>query len=56
MDADEFLQEVTNRFGAASCMDLLKGRARDVYMSLTFYPEINDYTGEDVVQITITNY
>ena len=56
MDADEFLQTVTNRFGADSCRNLLKGWAKDIFMSFTFYPEINDYTGEDVVQITITNY
>ena len=55
-DAENFLACVKERYGQKAEEELLTGRGRDIRMSLTYYPDLNEYQGQMTPQIVITHY
>lgn len=55
-DAENFLACVKERYGQKAEEELLAGRGRDIRMSLTYYPDLNEYQGQMTPQIVITHY
>ncbi len=50
-DAEHFLACVKERYGQKAEEELLAGRGRDIRMSLTYYPDLNEYQGQMTPQI-----
>lgn len=55
-DSAEFETYVNEQFGAGGWERLLNGQGQAVAMSLTYYPQINEFRGKKQVQIIITGY
>lgn len=55
-DTDAYLDEVGRRYGEETRRDFFAGACRKIRMSITYYPEINEYMGQRSVQITLTHY
>ena len=43
-------------YGGAQKENMLQGRANNIDVSLTFYPEVNEYNGRKNVQLVIQNF
>lgn len=54
--ADDFLGKLEEQYGKTEVDALLKGRGRQIQISLTYYPDINEYMGEKTPQIVVTHY
>ncbi len=54
--ADGFLQMLQERYGKQAVDDMLSGRPSQMKISVTFYPDINEYMGKVTPQIIITHY
>jgi single-stranded-DNA-specific exonuclease len=55
-DAQEMLDSLAARYGEAACQKLLAGRGEGMTMSVTYYPQINEFRGVSSLQIVIQNY
>lgn len=55
-DLEGFSDCLEKKFGAGAWRRLLVGHARNMEMSLTYYPQINEYQGRRTPQIVITHY
>lgn len=55
-DADQFLNEVSKKYGTLQAQNLFKGKAYGVRMAFTYYPGINEFRGNRSPQIVITHY
>lgn len=44
--ADDFLGKLEEQYGKTEVEALLKGRGRQIRISMTYYPDINEYIGE----------
>lgn len=51
-----FLEDVREKYGEHALKQMLEGRGREVRMSFTYYPEINEYNGTKQIQISLKNY
>ena len=54
--ADDFLGKLEEQYGKTEMEALLKGRGRQIRISMTYYPDINEYMGEKTPQIVVTHY
>ena len=54
--ADDFLGRLEEQYGKAEVEALLKGRGRQIRISMTYYPDINEYMGKKTPQIVETHY
>lgn len=54
--AEEFLGELEEQYGKTEVDALLKGRGRQIRVSMTYYPDINEYMGKKTPQIVVTHY
>lgn len=54
--ADDFLGKLEEQYGKIEVEALLKGRGRQIRISMTYYPDINEYMGEKTPQIVVTHY
>lgn len=54
--ADDFLGKLEEQYGKTEVEALLKGRGRQIQISLTYYPDINEYMGKKTPQIVVTHY
>lgn len=54
--ADDFLGKLEEQYGKAEVEALLKGRGRQIRISMTYYPDINEYMGKKTPQIVVTHY
>nr|WP_288707627.1 single-stranded-DNA-specific exonuclease RecJ [uncultured Dorea sp.] len=54
--ADDFLGRLEEQYGKAEVEALLKGRGRQIRISMTYYPDINEYMGKKTPQIVVTHY
>ncbi|WP_371278415.1 single-stranded-DNA-specific exonuclease RecJ [Dorea sp.] len=54
--ADDFLGKLEEQYGKTEVEALLKGRGRQIRISMTYYPDINEYMGEKTPQIVVTHY
>lgn len=54
--ADDFLGKLEEQYGKTELEALLKGRGRQIRISMTYYPDINEYMGEKTPQIVVTHY
>lgn len=54
--ADDFLGKLEEQYGKTEVDALLKGRGRQIQISLTYYPDINEYMGKKTPQIVVTHY
>lgn len=53
---DEFLGMIEREYGSGQKDKMLLGRENNVDVSLTFYPEINEYNARRSVQLVIQNF
>ena len=54
--ADDFLGKLEEQYGKTEVEALLKGRGRQIRISMTYYPDINEYMGKRTPQIVVTHY
>ena len=54
--ADDFLGKLEEQYGKTEVDSLLKGRGRQIRISMTYYPDINEYMGKKTPQIVVTHY
>lgn len=54
--AEEFLGELEEQYGKTEVEALLKGCGRQIRISMTYYPDINEYMGKKTPQIVVTHY
>ena len=54
--ADDFLGKLEEQYGKTELEALLKGRGRQIRISMTYYPDINEYMGKKTPQIVVTHY
>lgn len=54
--ADDFLGKLEEQYGKTELEALLKGRGRQIWISMTYYPDINEYMGKKTPQIVVTHY
>ena len=54
--ADDFLGKLEEQYGKTEVEALLKGRGRQIRISMTYYPDINEYMGEKTPQIVVTHF
>ena len=55
-DAQAFLDQVEEKRGRDAREAFFAGGYRDVRISVTFYPGVNEYMGQKTMQIVITHY
>lgn len=55
-DAGEFMGMLEEKYGKGAVDNLLKGRSSRVFVSVTYYPGINEYMGRKTPQIIISHY
>lgn len=56
LHADDFLGKLEEQYGKTEVEALLKGRGRQIRISMTYYPDINEYMGKKTPQIVVTHY
>lgn len=54
--ADDFLGKLEEQYGKTEVEAFLKGRGRQIRISMTYYPDINEYMGKKTPQIVVTHY
>ena len=54
--ADDFLGKLEEQYGKPEVAALLTGRGRQIRISMTYYPDINEYMGKKTPQIVVTHY
>ena len=54
--ADDFLGKLEEQYGKTEVDALLKGRGIQIRISMTYYPDINEYMGKKTPQIVVTHY
>ncbi len=54
--AEEFLEAMEERYGSRAAKAALAGRRSGMTLSITYYPELNEYMGRVTPQIVITHY
>ena len=54
--ADDFLGKLEEQYGKTEVEALLKGRGRQIRISMTYYPDINEDMGKKTPQIVVTHY
>ena len=54
--AEDFLGKLEEQYGKTEVEALLKGRGRQIRISMTYYPDINEYMGKKTPQIVVTHY
>lgn len=54
--ADDFLGKLEEQYGKTEVEALLKSRGRQIRISMTYYPDINEYMGKKTPQIVVTHY
>lgn len=55
-DGGRLLDTLEKKYGKSAVEDLQKGRRTDIYLSLTYYPGMNEYMGRKTPQIVISHY
>ena len=50
------LDSMEEQYGKTEVEALLKGRGRQIRISMTYYPDINEYMGKKTPQIVVTHY
>ncbi|WP_315070680.1 single-stranded-DNA-specific exonuclease RecJ [uncultured Clostridium sp.] len=55
-DISEFEELITDKFGAEELQKLYDGAYNDVRLDFVFYPSINEYNGNTIIQIVVQNY
>ncbi|MCI8307563.1 MAG: single-stranded-DNA-specific exonuclease RecJ [Lachnospiraceae bacterium] len=53
---EEFFDMIEREYGRAQKENMLQGRACNIDVSFTFYPEINEYNGRKNIQLVIQNF
>lgn len=55
-DISEFAARLEEKYGKGAWDALLRGRRRDMELTVAYYPKVNEYQGRRNVQIVITHY
>lgn len=55
-DIPSFMQNLTERFGEEEVDKMFQNRENKITLSVTYYPNINEYNGNRNIQIVILNY
>lgn len=55
-DIGEFSACLEEKYGKGAWEEMLRGRKRDMELTVTYYPKVNEYQGQRSVQIVITHY
>jgi single-stranded-DNA-specific exonuclease len=54
--ADDFEEQLIAKYGKQNVAYMYGGRNQPIYVSCTYYPDINEYQGRQTIQIVIQNY
>ena len=49
------MEKIAEKYGKLQAESLLRGRGSGIYLSITYYPGINEYMGHLTPQIVITH-
>lgn len=55
-DPDQFMDDISNRFGADELDASMHGRSNAITLSIVYFPKINSYRGEESLQFEIQYY
>ncbi len=55
-DTNEFLENLNEMYGEEECNKIFQNRENKVRLSITYYPDINEYNGKRTLQAVIQNY
>lgn len=55
-DYEKFLKKIEEKYGKVALDNLFQGKEKNVKMSFTFYPDINEFRGATRLQMVIKNY
>lgn len=55
-NTEQFLAQLEERYGRQQVQNMLNGRRSHMTISITYYPDINEYMGRVTPQIVITHY
>ena len=55
-DPDQFMDDISNRFGADELDAAMQGRSNAITLSMVYFPKINSYRGEESLQFEIQYY
>ena len=55
-DVEEFFNYIRDRYGQEEVDKLKTGRESKVLLTVTYYPQINEYRGQKNIQLMIQNY
>ena len=55
-DLDQFHAYLTQKFGQESVSELYQGMAKDIVLSIAYYPDINEYRGIVSLQMILKFY
>lgn len=55
-DIGKFAACLEERYGKGAWEQFLQNRRRDMEITMTYYPKINEYQGQKSLQITVTHY
>lgn len=55
-EPQRFLEMLEKKYGRENVEEMLKGKKRHMMISVTFYPDINEYMGRITPQIVLTHY
>lgn len=55
-DPDQFMDDISNRFGADELDAAMHGRSNAITLSIVYFPKINSYRGEESLQFEIQYY
>lgn len=55
-NVEQFLTQLEECYGSQTVQNMLSGRQTKMTMSITYYPDINEYMGRITPQIVITHY
>lgn len=50
---EEFVEKLENRFSINEINELLNGRDNGIMVSVTYYPEINEYMGNRYIRVIV---
>lgn len=55
-DGDEFIDELTQKYGEQQVENALNGKSNNIKMSVVYYPEINEFNGRKNLRVVIKRY
>ncbi|NLL73862.1 MAG: single-stranded-DNA-specific exonuclease RecJ, partial [Clostridiales bacterium] len=55
-DVEGFFNYISEKYGSQAVLKLKSGRSTNILLTVTYYPNINEYNGYKSIQLMIQNY